>query len=311
MSNTRIQIQTTLEELVSLRKVKMHLAGLKEELGDSESNLQKLEKQLEKHSKGVKDLENTTIRSLFTKVLGNKEEQLEEERQAYLAELLKFKEKRKEVELLQYEVDLLAKKTANLPGLEKQLEVLKNKREDEILRTGEITAQKLRVIAQKSDSMVAHQRELLEAFNVGEQLKSCLAVMINHLKQAKNWGNWDMAGKGRYADYNKKRAIDQAFANLHKAQQLINMYKRELNDIGIQADLPLKFESFNSFLDFFFDNLISDWIVQRKIKATLDNIHYVADVAVEINSDLQNDLTGLKEEIIQLERDRDHILENN
>ena len=311
MNSTKDKIQSTLEELVSLRKVKMHLAGLKDDLKDGEDQLTKYERNLEKYSKGMKDLENTSIRSIFTSVLGNKEEQLEEERQAYLEELLKFKEMKKEVEVMQYECELLDKKTAALPGLEKSLESLKNKREKEILGSGERAANLLRGIAEKNDQLVYHQREVLEAYNVGEQLKSCLAVMINHLKQAKNWGNWDMAGKGRYADYNKKRAIDQAFANLHKAKQLINMYKRELNDIGIKADLPLKFESFNSFLDFFFDNLISDWIVQRKIKATLDNIYTVSDISTEINADLHRKLDTIKTDLGQLEIDRDHILENN
>lgn len=311
MSNTKDRIQATLEELVSLRKIKMHLGGLKEDLKEGEDQLTKYEQNLEKYSNSLKDLENTSIRSIFTSVLGNKEEQLEEERQAYLEELLKFKEMKKEVELMQYECELLDKKTSALPGLEQTLESLKNQREKEILLSGVVAAKQLRAIAAKNDQLVYQQREVLEAYNVGEQLKSCLAVMINHLKQAKNWGNWDMAGKGRYADYNKKRAIDQAFANLHKAKQLINMYKRELNDIGIKAELPLKFESFNSFLDFFFDNLISDWIVQRKIKATLDNVYAVADMSSEINADLHKELDIIKTDLAQLEIDRDHILENN
>ena len=85
----------------------------------------------------------------------------------------------------------------------------------------------------------------------------------------------------------------------------------ELNDIGVKVDLPLKFESFNSFLDFFFDNLISDWIAQRKIKATLDNIHSVADICSELNADLHTELDVIKTDLNQLEIDRDHILENN
>jgi len=251
------------------------------------------------------------LRSVFSKVLGNKEEQLEKERQEYLEVLLLFNEKKKELELIEYEKELLNKKTSSLPQLENKLEALKNNREKEILKSHSNVAQELLQLAKKNDDNTFLKREVLEAFKVGQSLIQVLNKILEYLSQAKNWGHHDMSGRGRHAGYAKRQAIDRANAYVHEAHRYIQHYQKELKDVGLRVNINLQTESFNSFLDFFFDNLISDWIVQKKIKNTIGQVHGTREQVIELNNSLESEVAKLEEIMKDIEQQRSHILENN
>ena len=309
MSLTKKKIQLTLEEIVELRKVDQHLLNISRDLEHAEQGLNELESLVDKESEDVKDLENTTIKSLFTKVLGSQEEQLDDARREYLDVLLKYNEKKKRVELLEYEKELLSKKTASIDKLELKLKQLKALREREILSSHSNIAQELIHIANQQDKLTIYKKELLEAYKVGDKLVELIDQIVRKLIQAKDWGSWDLVGKNRYADYSKHQAIDRANGFVHEANHLIGVYQKELHDLGIQTDIRLQTENFNSFLDFFFDNLISDWIVQKKIKNSLAQVVSTREYVKELNLDIHQNMDGCKQKAIELERNRDQILE--
>ncbi len=59
---------------------------------DSKAELVRVDNKLEKEYKDIEKLENLSIKGLFYKILGSKEEQIERERQDYLQIVLKQKE---------------------------------------------------------------------------------------------------------------------------------------------------------------------------------------------------------------------------
>lgn len=311
MSTTRNAIVKIIEEIVELRKVHEHLSQINLDFKQTNVSLGKLEKALEKESYDVKSLEETSLRSVFSKVLGNKEEQLEKERQEYLEALLKYNEKKKELELIEYEKELLERKTSNLDQLANKLESLKIKREKEILNSPSNAAQELRLIAKKSDEAVYLKREVKEAFEVGQGLLGVLDKILSNLSRAKNWGQYDMAGRGRGADYAKRQAIDRANAHVHQAHRYIQKYQKELADVGVRVQIELQMENFNGFVDFFFDNLITDWIVQKKIKNTLSHVQNTKQHVLQINQSLQDEFENLNHSLSKLSEQRSHLLENN
>ena len=58
----------------------------------------------------------------------------------------------------------------------------------------------------------------------------------------------------------------------------------------------------------FFDNLISDWIIQNKIKNSLANCLAVRDKVVRLVSSLKAEIPAINQEIKQLEQNRKKII---
>ncbi len=310
-SRIQAEIHAILGEINSLEKIQSHLDDILEQISSSNIELDKLDKVIDDELKDIENLEKIGLKSLFTKVLGSKEEQLEIERQEYLQATLKYKELKKTHDLLIYEKELLEKKTRSVVKLKSDLEQLKKRREVEIKSSNNPLANDLYEIANQLERNFILKKEIVEAIEAGEKAKRSVIAVYNELKNAKHWGHWDMAGRGgRGANYQKRHAIDKANGYVHTTQQLLRYYEKELRDLGMEVSLRFKLQNFHSFLDFFFDNLISDWIVQQKINHTINNVLKTRDEIESINASLNRELQKAKESTITLNDKRDSILES-
>ncbi len=270
LSAIQERIRETLEEFETLRNVDQHLLDLEAELKESYDKLRALDKVLDKELKDIESLEKLGVKSLFLKTLGNKEKQLEKERQDYLEASLKYKDLKQSVELLEFERDVLKKKTNRLPVIKKELEQLKESRKAEILaRKDSAIYNELKEILHLSDVAVMLNKELVEAIEEGEKSMTLLAQLARYLEGVREWGTWNTGGRrGMH-----RSGADKALRHMSKTQQQLNSFTRELRDLG-ENNIVFKLDMshFKKFSNFFFDNLISDWIIMQRIKSTLNNI---------------------------------------
>lgn len=312
MSKTKDQIRETISELKQLNSAQKHHESTSAQLDESYEQLNKLEDQLVSELKDIEKLEKMSIKSVFYNILGSKEEQLEKERQEYLQASLKHKELKKSIEILEYEHGLIGSKVDQIEGLEKELEEYKKVRLREIMTTNNETRQRVIGIHSQMDNASAHAEELRQAQMAGARCLQSLGVVIKHLRDAENWGNWDMMNKrGTYYSQMKHGAIDRAAHAAQQAQHHLKLFDRELLDVNIeQTKLQINIDGFGRFMDVFFDNLISDWVVQRKIKNALNNVESVYDKIRRYQGVIENDLKKIDEHYNNLERDIDYILEN-
>ena len=139
-----------------------------------------------------------------------------------------------------------------------------------------------------------------------------LEEMESYLRNARNWGNWDMMGGRGMTTYVKHSNIDKARARLHKAQHLLNRFENELRDVynPRQLNLSLNLDSFTRFIDIFFDNLISDWVVQQRIRNALSNVVSVKDKASRLIGTLEMDDKDLVVKMKQLEKEKKQLVLN-
>lgn len=312
MSLTSIQseIKEVLEDFTSLSNVKSHVDEIEIQLRDAYKKIKVLDKKVEKELRDIEELEKIGIKSLFHKTLGDKDKQLEKERQEYLEISLKYNEYKKSVELMEFERDLLAKKLNNLDPLKRKLEDLKNQRLTEILRSSNSTIKtELQELLHKTDVSLALNKELEEAILEGEKSIKLISVVSSYLTKAGEWGRWDMYGDNRRAAYLRKQAIDKARRNLSQAQHQLNLFARELKDLGENnITFNLDLIHFNKFTDFFFDNLISDWIIQQRIKSTLNSIESTKDYAKRILLSLIQEKESNNSRLVELNKSKDSIL---
>lgn len=312
MEDFQKQLNKVLNKYQDFERIQKHLKNLDMQLKSGYRELDKFEKVLEKHGQDVKQLERLSLKGLFHKVLGSKKEQLDKERQEYLQAALKRNEHKKSLELLEYEKKILEDKLKKLQDIPAQAEQMIQKRENDLMKSGTPVGMRILTISKQIDSSRHLKREIKEALDAGKDVIVILAEMESYLRNARNWGNWDMMGGRGMTTYVKHSNIDKARARLHKAQHLLNRFENELRDVynPRQLNLSLNLDSFTRFIDIFFDNLISDWVVQQRIRNALSNVVSVKDKASRLIGTLEMDDKDLVVKMKQLEKEKKQLVLN-
>lgn len=310
MSKLHEELTNTLLQHKQVQKVQSHFTQMNEQLKQELSDLASLEKQLKKEQRDVEKLENKSMRSMFRKILGDREQQLEKERQEYLTVSLKYNELTKSVDLLTYELEILQKKLGDEEQLANRVQVLMKKREKELMQYDPIIGKELMRIHKKMDQTQIVKKDIDEAAAVGSKALQILQRMIAELRKARNWGQYDMMGDRRSAAYVKHRSIDNARNMATQARHYLMRFREELQDVYQDVRLNFKMElgDFNRFTDIFFDNLISDWIVQQKIKNALNQVNQVASQVNQVLKSLQDEKPKIDAELAELQELREKTI---
>lgn len=111
------------------------------------------------------------------------------------------------------------------------------------------------------------ERELTEAKKAADTALRALEEARDYLSSARNWGIADILGGGFLTTLIKRGKMDDAERCLMRARNAMNRLAKEL------ADLPgarLEAGDFLEFADYFFDGAIADFLVQSRIKRTLE-----------------------------------------
>jgi tetratricopeptide (TPR) repeat protein len=253
---------------------------------ETKTKLAGLTTQLKKELKDVQQLEDGGIAALFYSVLGNKVEKLDKERQEYLAAKLKYENCKNEQEQLEIEIARLKSKIVELgeadtkykKRLEKKSALLKINQDNKFVKYEHLI-----------ETCLLQKNELNEAIDAGEKALNGLRLAIQSLRKAKNWGIYDMVGGGLLATAIKHSNIDEAKSLILDVQVWLKKFKRELSDVGFVTSngLSVQLDSFSTFADYFFDNLIFDWVVQDKINRSLEGCESICKQVLQLVTQLR------------------------
>ncbi len=310
MTNTKEELKATLKAYQDLDRVIRYIADLDVQIDENEAKVIQLENRQFKEFEDLQKLEGNSLKSVFYKVLGSKEEQLEKERQEHLQASMKYDAAKKSLDLLTYERSVLEKKLTDADVLKSKVELLKKKRAEEIMASGSLAGQRMLEIVTEGDAHRHIQNEIDEALSVGSRASDLLGQIVNNLRQASNWGQWDMSGRRRSASYTKHSYIDRARSLSHSAHNILRQFEIELRDVYRQQNYGLDVEiaSFSRFTDVFFDNLISDWVVQQKIQNSLSSVVAVRDKVNRLMGNLQADDNKILNELDRLEAEYEALV---
>ena len=310
MSTTYRELKESLIERRRLQKVKTHYSALLERYKQESLEVEGLSKILEKERHDVEKLEKGGVRNMFYKILGDKEKQLEKERQEYLHVALKYNELNKSLELVEYELSLMEKQLDTIEAVEAKYQQLIKKREVELLTNGTSEGKAILAISREIDARVVLLKDIEEAVAAGEKAMVLLKNFEKQLRKASEWGQWDMYGTSRGGGWMKHRAIDKARGYLHKVRHALIHFQNELKDVYADAriDADLRIERVDRFLDVFFDNLITDWIVQQKIRNAVDNLLNTKDQVYHAMERLEDEGPKVHKELEELEARREAVI---
>jgi hypothetical protein len=176
-----------------------------------------------------------------------------------------------------------------------------------------IEAEKLMNVLEETAYLNSNVKELQEAISTGNKVLAGVNDIIDSLRSAGGWGVWDLLGGGIIATAIKHSRIDDARNSVHKVQQNLRIFLKELSDVnpelgtGISIDVDL----LTTFADYFFDGLIVDWIVQSRIDKSLENALNLGDKIVKTVNDLQQRMKENQSRLEILELERKKIIELN
>jgi hypothetical protein len=273
-------------------------------LSEQNSRLTELEIIVKKEGSDVEKLEGLSLTGLFHAVLGDKQTQLEKERQEYLAAKLKYDECKYSVSALERDINDLKARIAGLGDVDSQHRSIVERKEQLISQGNDRNATKLIEFSEALADAQSDCRELKEAIEAGKAVLTGLDDVVSFLKSARNWGTFDMLGGGLITTAVKHSRIDRSRESVHHVQQLLRVFQRELADVDSRTDIDIDIGSFLTFADYFFDGLIVDWVVQSRIGHSLDSAVQAAERVHGIVQQLQINLkkTQTKRNFIEQEK---------
>jgi hypothetical protein len=310
MSEIHKQLKETLLQFRQLQKVRQHHEALQQRLSEEVKALGEVQKALKKEEKDVEKLEKTSVRSLFHKMLGDREKQIENERQQYLQVALRYNELSKSIDLIQYELHILEKKLLDFDRLKLEYRNLMILREKELMQDDPDIGPELILLHKQIDRGHILKKDIQEAIRAGREAERILLAMDKELQAARNWGYHDTAGGRGASSYMKHRSIDRAKDLSYRARHALLLFRRELEEIFEDARIRINInmDGFNSFTDIFFDNLISDWIIQQRIGRAMRDVRQVRHQVKTTLQQLAREKPRLEKEMLALEKKRESMI---
>ena len=300
-----------LEKLRARDRLQNRLAEVERLLSQEVTRLDGLDVQFAREKRDVQRLEGLSLGSIFYTVLGDKEQRLDRERQEFLAAKLQRDQCQYAISSLELYLADLKYKLSALGNLDSAYQALLERKEKILLSSENDLSHQLLDITGLQANLQADRKELQEAVGSGQTVLTILDGVINSLNSAEGWGNWDMLGGGMLADLAKHSKIDDARDQVHQVQELLRRFQRELADIQSAESFLIDISSFDTFVDFFLDSLIVDWIVQSKIHNSLERTTQVRKRVKAILQGLGTRLAENRGQLDNLIEQRKLLVENS
>ncbi|MBI2435799.1 MAG: hypothetical protein HYV26_23330 [Candidatus Hydrogenedentes bacterium] len=303
------KLLTIIENMRQREKLQRSLETLEKQLERERTRWEGLERELQQEQQDVTALEGLTLTALFYAVLGSKEAQLEKERQGLLATKLRFDECAQAVAALKKDLTQRRDQQLQLGDVEREYERVLAEREAAIQAGSGTEVRQLQGIIESIARAREEERQMGDAVQAGERALEALDDLRGALAGAEGWGLWDIFGGGVLVAAAKHSRINDAKQIAHHAQQYLRRFEAELTGLQRVDDLTPAVGDFVTFADFFFDGLISDWIVQSRIHSSAEAVERAIDKVHWALTGLRVRWTQSTETRTQLEAERRDLLQ--
>lgn len=116
------------------------------------------------------------------------------------------------------------------------------------------------------------EQEIREAITAANIALISLGEAERKLDKAVDWGIWDMLGGGLFSTMFKHSRIDEAKDAINESKRQLKRLKKEMADVSMPEEVHLEIDGMLAFADYFFDGVIADYLVQRKMNQAKQQI---------------------------------------
>jgi hypothetical protein len=247
---------------------------------------------MHKEHQDVIQLEKMSKHFLFVEILGDREHELETERQEYLQSVLEYNAIAHEIGLLKFEKKILEKKELDKEGLKKQRDYYLKFKEQKLLYNNQDHGPVIKKFNAEIIRLNLLQREIKEAISEIRTTSEYLKKAKQYLSQIEDFGYYSFIG----ITFSKKKILNKAIDNIIRVKIQIKKLDKELNDIYDRYELPNMYK-YDSFVDSFHQNLITDWVLKNKLKSALLSIESGQQQLLRILATLDYDAEKSKKKL--------------
>lgn len=272
MTHYNEELQLLQQKLARKRRLDKMLKDLHNQRTELQSKVRELESFRQKEQAGVDRLEGRSLSSFFYRIVGKKEEKLDEQRREAYAASMKHDVAVRELAAVLENIRQYESERAELSGCEMEYACLLKEKMTEIKATQNPVAEKILQYEEHMAYLQNQKTEIDEAISAGNQAKRIADAVLSELDDAEDWGTWDLLGGGFLSDLAKHSSLDDAQEKIEQLQVQLRRFKTELADVTIQADMQVNVDGFLRFADYFFDGLFADWAVLNKIEESQERV---------------------------------------
>ncbi len=284
MKNLDQDLQDIYDQKMMLEKIIIHLAGLESRIKKQTETLALLEIQINKSADVIETLESLAsqpLRKIFTKILGDKQQQVERERQNYLMYILRHQEGKKKLEANKFQMEVLKKKLRSLRNVDEAFEKLLKTKKQQLKYRNKDLAKKIIHIETNIRADQSMRKEIKEAVDAGLIANKELKKLREALLTMGPWRSQVAPTNASMLSYKQKSYINNLLAEISKVNSTLDDFIQELSDVSTHYQLNYDqfVERISQFLEEFYDGLITDWVLHNEIKMT---IHLIDDTIAKV-----------------------------
>jgi hypothetical protein len=233
-------------QLISIKLAEKRLLVLEHQLDDALHELESLNKIVEKEFRDIQLMEKTSSFMIFKKILDNKDEKLQKEKEEYLHAVLKYDSTLHKIKIITYEKELLIKKISTKQSVLEKLEKIISTHDG----TTDITSKHPLYdgIKRLNSELERMHQVIVEIDEAKEAAKNLIKYLATALKNLDGFDNVNQSGMQifYYDQLTYLKNIRQVFAIIDHLELQLN---KELKDINVSLKSKNEYTPYKSFFE--------------------------------------------------------------
>lgn len=275
------KLRTLREQIERQRHLNTVLNDLLSQRDDLSAKVRQLDEIRLKEESDVKDLEGKSLKKFYYNVVGKLDEQLTKERREAYEASVKYENAKRELDYVIGRIEECQKELHGLNGCQEEYAKILEEKAKAIKAGGNESAKRIKELEEAVIRLNSQLKELGEAITAGNQALETARYISDELDSAKDLSTLDIFTDSFLVDMAKHSRLDDAQWQMQNLQVQLRRFKTELADVKISAEMSISIDGFLRFADYFFDGLISDWMVRDRIEQSRGQI---TDTITKISS---------------------------
>lgn len=275
MSSIRERIRELLSQINQLSVVETEIIRAENSVKVIDQNIREKLEMLEKKNLEIERLQSFSLTGLISSVFVDKKFELENKRNEYFQLSRQYDQIKAEKSASIFEMEILNRKMNELGVMKQELLVLMENRENELVNENSSQGMALLNVQKDIEEANIKLQKLNRSLELLDRIFSSLTLFSAALRDVESNISWNRK-KQFMAGNSKETAIKKAKEFNVESRLMLNDLGKMLRELGISyTNLDVVLVAFENEFGIFFDNLISDIIMKKRIIEGVENVEFV------------------------------------
>jgi hypothetical protein len=299
------------DNLGTIEPLENKISAFNERLKCAETEASFLLKKYENEKYDVQKMQMEGISSFILKTIGKYEGRLEKEKQEEIQAKINYDRALADLDEIKQEKQALEIRLSSLHSLALKYESELKRRRNQIQQgLSESKGQQYQKYENEIKDTLSQITEVGEALHAAENVKLTAQRAAESLRSAESWSTAEIwLGGGIITHSIKYSHIDKAEDCFNHLSSQIETLRKELEDVRelFTSDF-IHITSTQRAIDFWFDNIFTNWSVRSKVRENMDRVHLLQEQINEIEEKLNEKSNELNLHLVRMKRLQEDLL---